>query len=81
MVSEVLHNTFISVDEEGCEAASATGTVMRLTRSALMGPDPVLFHLDRPFLYLLRDKSSGVVLFSGKQTHFPGKVVVKKTEL
>ncbi|KAL5261987.1 hypothetical protein ACHWQZ_G007630 [Mnemiopsis leidyi] len=79
-VSEVLHNTFLSVDENGCEAASATASVMRLTRSAPIGPEPIKLHLNVPFLYMLRDKKSGVVLFVGTQTTFSG-AVIDHTEL
>ena len=74
-LSEVLHDTFISVDEDGCEAASATASVMRLTRSAPMGPEPIKLHFNVPFLYTLRDKASGVILFVGTQTRFSGTVI------
>ena len=74
-VSEVLHNTFLSIDENGCEAASATASVMRLTRSAPIGPEPIKLHVNVPFLYMLRDKKSGVVLFVGTQTSFSGTVI------
>jgi serine protease inhibitor len=63
------------VDEEGCEAASATAAIMRLTRSAPMGPEPIELHLNVPFLYTLRDKISGVLLFLGTQTTFTGTVI------
>lgn len=74
-LSQVLHNTFIAVDEDGCEAASATASVMRLTRSAPMGPEPIKLHFNVPFLYTLRDKASGVLLFVGTQSTFSGPVM------
>ena len=48
---------------------------MRLTRSAPIGPEPIKLHVNVPFLYLLRDKKSGVVLFVGTQTSFSGTVI------
>ena len=74
-LSQVLHNTFIAVDEDGCEAASATASVMRLTRSAPIGPEPIKLHVNVPFLYTLRDKASGVLLFVGTQSTFSGPVM------
>jgi serpin B len=61
-ISLVQHEAFVDVNEEGTEAAAATGAVMR--KSADMGPVP--FRADHPFLYLLRDTTSGLVLFMGR---------------
>jgi serpin B len=63
--SEVFHKTFIGVDEEGTEAAAATGIVMR--RAALGRPAKIItFHADHPFLFLIRHASSGAILFMGR---------------
>jgi serpin B len=62
-ISDVLHQAFVSVDEEGTEAAAATAVVMRVTSAPL---DPKLFQADRPFIFLIRDSVTGAVLFIGR---------------
>ncbi len=65
-ISDVFHQAFVATDEDGTEAAAATAVVMRAT-SALIAPH-VEFRADHPFLVLIRDASSGVVLFVGRIT-------------
>ncbi len=62
-ISEVVHKAFVSVDEEGTEAAAATGVVMLTS-----GPskDPIEVTIDRPFIFLIRDIGTGTVLFMGR---------------
>jgi len=63
-ISQVLHKTFVDVNEEGTEAAGATAIVMGET-----GPPPrkdVEFHADHPFVFLVRDNHSGSILFLGR---------------
>ncbi|MFH0944983.1 MAG: serpin family protein [Planctomycetota bacterium] len=62
-VQAVMHKTFIEVNEEGTEAAGATGISLGLT--AEMGR-PVTFHADRPFLFLIRHVTTGALLFLGR---------------
>ena len=62
-ISEVLHNAFVSVDEEGTEAAAATAVVMKL---GAMTEQPIEVLLDHPFIFLIRDVESGAVLFVGR---------------
>lgn len=62
-VTDVLHGAFIEVNEQGTEAAGATGVVIGI-KSAPMGK-PVPFHLDRPFVFMIYDKKASEVLFSG----------------
>jgi len=62
-VSTVLQKAFIEVNEEGSEAAAATGAVMMM-RSMPM--PPVEFKADHPFLFFLRDKLTGMLLFQGR---------------
>ena len=62
-ISDVLHKAFIAVDEEGTEAAAATAVV--IDRSS-WDPDEVVFNVDRPFIYLIRDKETGTILFMGR---------------
>jgi len=62
-ISEVLHKAFVAVDEEGTEAAAATAVIMMKG----MAPRPgVVMTLDRPFLFLIRDKDTGTILFLGR---------------
>jgi len=59
-ISEAFHKAFIQVDEQGAEAAAATGTVMGVTS---VGPG---FIADHPFLFLIRDRVTGGILFLGR---------------
>ena len=64
-VSAVLHKAFIEVNEKGTEAAGATAVVVG--RAMAMPPHkPVIFRADRPFVFILRDRVSGLVLFMGR---------------
>jgi serpin B len=63
-ISAVLHKAFVEVDEEGTEAAAATSVVLRLGR--LPSDPPTNFRADHPFLFAIRDKASGVILFLGR---------------
>jgi serpin B len=54
----------VDVNEEGTEAAAATGVTMRLT-SAGPGQTPV-FRAEHPFLFLIRDNHSRSILFIGR---------------
>jgi serpin B len=62
-LSEVLHKTFVDVDEKGTEAAAVT--IPMLAGSA-PPRDLVQFHVDRPFLFLIRDLPTGTPLFMGR---------------
>lgn len=62
-ISEILHKAFVSVDEEGTEAAAATAVVM--TESAAPG-QPVEVTIDHPFIFLIRDIETGTILFVGR---------------
>jgi serpin B len=64
-ISAVVHKAFVEVNEEGTEAAAATGVAMRLT--AAPAPPP-LFQADHPFIFLIRHKPSGSILFLGRVT-------------
>ena len=61
-VSKVVHKAFINVDEEGSEAAAATGVIMML-RSL---PRIMEFKADHPFLFMIREKNTGSILFLGR---------------
>ena len=64
-LAEAYHKGFIAVDEKGTEAAAATAVVMAEGAGMPAAP-PVSFHVDRPFLFVLRDRVSGAVLFMGR---------------
>ncbi len=64
-VSEVFHKGFIRVDEQGTEAAAATAVTMKESAAPVAART---FRADHPFLYMLRDRKSGAVLFMGKVT-------------
>ena len=63
-ISKVIHKAFVSVDEEGTEAAAATA-VLVFPVSAAPGP-PVEVAVDRPFIFLIRDRETGSILFVGR---------------
>ncbi len=63
-LSAVIHQAYIDVNEEGTEAAAATGAVMKLTS---VGPDRTpVFRADRPFIFMIREDTSGSILFFGR---------------
>lgn len=67
-ISSVFHKAFVEVNEEGTEAAAATGVEMSVT-SALRPPErpPVpVFRADHPFLFAIRDRKSNAILFLGR---------------
>ncbi len=63
-ISQVVHKTFLRVDEKGTEAAAATGIEVELTSAPIV--PPVVFRADHPFFLVIRDKPSGAVLFLGR---------------
>ena len=62
-ISDVVHEVFVSVDEDGTEAAAATAVVMAETSAPA---EPVRLTVDRPFLYWIVDEPTGAVLFLGR---------------
>ena len=59
-ISSVIHKTFVQVDEEGTEAAGIT--LVGIEKSVKSS----FFMVDRPFLFVIREKSTGVILFIGE---------------
>ena len=62
-VSNVVQKAFIEVNEEGSEAAAATAAVMEMK---CMPAPPEQFVADHPFIFFLRDKTTGMLLFQGR---------------
>ncbi len=62
-ISDAVHKAFVEVNEEGTEAAAATGIGMRL---AALPSQPTVFRADHPFLYLIRHEATGAILFMGR---------------
>jgi serpin B len=63
-ISLVLHKAFVSVDEQGTEAAAATAALM--SRTSAPAEPTVEFRADHPFLFLIRHRETGVILFIGR---------------
>jgi serpin B len=62
-ITAVVHQANIDVDEQGTEAAAATAVVMAGTG---MPGETVTLNVDRPFLFALRDRQTGAILFLGR---------------
>jgi len=63
-ISAVIQKAFVDVDEEGTEAAAATGIEAKKTTSPI--DFPVVFRIDHPFVFLIRDNQVGSILFLGR---------------
>jgi len=68
-IGQVVHKAWLDVNEEGTEAAAATA-VIRFTGAAApereMVPFIPEFRADRPFVFMIRDRVSGTILFIGR---------------
>ncbi|KAF7047897.1 hypothetical protein CFC21_056751 [Triticum aestivum] len=64
-VSSVFHKSFVEVNEKGTEAAAATAAVVMLESLPLDPPMEIDFIADHPFLFMIREDLTGVVLFVG----------------
>jgi serine protease inhibitor len=62
-ISQVIHKTFVEVNEEGTEAAAATAVVV--SRAIMMPLDTFHMVVDRPFFCAIRDDRTGALLFMG----------------
>ncbi len=61
-VTGVFHQAFVAIDEQGTEAAAATAVVI----GEESAPLPVVLDVDRPYLFAVRDRPTGAVLFLGR---------------
>jgi len=62
-ISRVIHSTYCEVNEEGTEAAAVTIIEIELTSMPI---NPIIFNANRPFLFFIREKNTGVILFAAK---------------
>lgn len=65
-ISQVLHKTYIEVDERGTKAGAATAVIAD-AGSDMPGTVPEVY-LDRPFLYMLVDTGTNLPAFIGAVT-------------
>ena len=72
-ITKAIHQTFVDVNEEGTEAAAATGVVMGLKAMPPTAP-PVVFRADHPFVFLIREDATGSILFLGRLADPPAPV-------
>ncbi|EYF08372.1 Serine protease inhibitor (serpin family) [Chondromyces apiculatus DSM 436] len=63
VISDVVHKAFVGVNEKGTEAAAATAVIMNETSAPANFAD---FHLNKPFLFLVRDNATNSVVFLGR---------------
>jgi serpin B len=61
LITSVAHRAFIDVDESGTTAAAATSVTVGI--SAVLNVPPTV--IDRPFIFFIREMSSGIILFVG----------------
>ncbi|MCL5773261.1 MAG: serpin family protein [Firmicutes bacterium] len=62
LIDNVIHKAFVEVNEEGTEAAAATGVVM-LGAGAIRIP---VFRADHPFIFIIQETKTGNILFMGR---------------
>ncbi len=65
-ISAVVHQGFVEVDEEGTEAAAATGVIVAGMTAM---PDYKVFNADHPFIIIISEKDNGNILFMGRVTN------------
>lgn len=65
-ISRVIHQTFIDIQEEGTEAAAAT--IVEISYMSILpgADDLIIFRVDRPFIYVIKENSTGAIIFIGK---------------
>jgi len=62
-IDYVKHKTFIEVNEEGTEAAAVT--IVAIEKTSAGGPKKIPFYVNRPFMYVITEISTGAILFMG----------------
>jgi serpin B len=67
-ISDIFHKTFLSLDENGTEAAAATALSMWVGCARLEEPKPIEVYVDHPFVFAIQHVPSGACLFLGRVT-------------
>ena len=67
-ISNIIHQVFVEVEEKGTEAAAATAIVSVTITGARIPMPPKIFFADHPFLFMIRDRRTGAILFVGRFT-------------
>lgn len=62
VITDVLHKGFVAIDEKGTEAAAATAVIIGETSA----PESATLTVDRPFVFFIRDRPTGAILFIGR---------------
>lgn len=62
VITDIIHEAFVAIDENGTEAAAATAVVI----GRVSAPEPATLTLDRPFFFFVYDEPTGTVLFMGR---------------
>jgi serpin B len=65
-ISAVIHKAFVKVDEEGTEAAAATGVIMAVRAMPMERPRPKEFNANHPFMFEIVHQKSDATLFMGR---------------
>jgi serpin B len=66
LISKVVHKAFVETNEEGTEAAAATGVLMPPKAARPEPEQPFTFRADRPFVFVIRDARTGTPVFIGR---------------
>ncbi|OJU53812.1 MAG: hypothetical protein BGN96_09000 [Bacteroidales bacterium 45-6] len=62
-ISRILHSTYLDVNEEGTEAAGVT--IIEIITTSIIDKS-LMFYANKPFVFAIREKSTGAILFEGK---------------
>jgi serpin B len=65
-IDHIAHKAYVDVNERGTEAAAATELVLRTIGYAAEEKRPQVFWVDHPFLFLVRDRLTGAIVFLGR---------------
>ncbi|MGO9481346.1 MAG: serpin family protein [Candidatus Kryptoniota bacterium] len=65
VISDVLHKTYIAVNEKGTEAAAVTVVIMNLALDGGGHSGPYMVNVNRPFIYLIKENHDNTIMFMG----------------
>ena len=65
-ISRVIHKTFVEVNEEGTEAAAVTAVETKFFSTGPLDPVIIEYKVNKPFIFAIRENSTGAFLFIGK---------------